>query len=118
LDFLPIPISISGDTMVTKAELEAVMTAFHAKFEQLQVETDRKIAHSQEELVCVIIEQVNQHATSSREQLYHELSDRFVVKDSAPHVEVSPDQSYTLTADRRAPPPGSGARPPPTSDRY
>jgi hypothetical protein len=56
--------------MVTKAELEAVMTAFHAKFEQLQVETDRKIAHSQEELVCVIIEQVNQHATSSREQLY------------------------------------------------
>jgi hypothetical protein len=87
LDFLPIPISISGDTMVTKAELEAVMTAFHAKFEQLQVETDRKIAHSQEELVRVIIEQVNQHATSSREQLYHELSDRFVVKEKK-YVEV------------------------------
>jgi hypothetical protein len=56
--------------MVTKAELETVMTAFHAKFEQLHAETDQKLPKSQESLVHIVIEQINHHMASTQDHLY------------------------------------------------
>jgi Fe2+ or Zn2+ uptake regulation protein len=69
------------------------MTAFHAKFEQLQAETDQKLAKSQESLVQIVIEQVNHHMASTQDHLYRQLSAHFVpINRETTHFDVdTPD---------------------------
>jgi hypothetical protein len=104
--------------MITKAEVEVVMFAFHAKFEQFQAVTDRKLAQSHHTLVHTIIEQVNQHMYGTRDQLYQQLSDRLMAKDSDLPEDHSPNCNFTMTHDRRTQNSGSDSRPPQVPDRY